>query len=170
MGKVQISAAPFFQTSPEGLEQASRFQDACYLHQSTLITASARRRYADLPEALAAAHALDDPGELRTHMHIPLVLSGGPGYISSRQQLDRGFWRVVADGMAPHAEVETYTFDVLPPELRGQSAVESIAGELSWVRRHLEAARGVPEPPAPSGSRASTKSPLSAATSCAQGP
>ncbi len=150
VGKIQISAAPFFQTSPEGLAQASRFQDGCYLHQSTLSTASGRRRYADLPEALAAARALGEPGELRTHMHIPLVLAGGPGYISSRQELGGAFWKIAAGGVAPHVEVETYSFDVLPPELRGQTAVESIVGELSWVRRHLEAAGGVLEPPTPS--------------------
>jgi len=151
VGKIQISAAPCFQTSPEGLAQASRFQDGCYLHQSTLITASARRRYADLPEALAAARALDEPGELRTHMHIPLVLAGGPGYISSRQGLGQAFWKIVAGGVAPHVEVETYTFDVLPPELRGQTAVESIAGELSWVRCQLAATGGIPAPSASSG-------------------
>jgi hypothetical protein len=34
-------------------------------------------------------------------------------------------------------EIETYTFDVLPDDLRGDDVVKSIAREYSWVLSQL---------------------------------
>ena len=139
--KIQVSAAPIFTTSPAGLERARSFIDPCYLHQSCLTGADGtQQRFPDLPEAIDAAAALANPGELRTHFHIPLCVAGGPGFRSTRDDLDVSFWQRVATGYAPHIEVETYTFAVLPPELRRLPVEENIAAELAWVRRAL--ARG----------------------------
>jgi hypothetical protein len=136
--KIQVSAAPIFATSPAGLERARSFIDPCYLHQSCLLGADGtQRRFPDLPEAIDAAAALADPGELRTHFHIPLCVASGPGFRSTRDDLDDRFWRQVATGHAPHLEVETYTFAVLPPELRSMPVAENIAAELTWVRQAL---------------------------------
>jgi hypothetical protein len=136
--KIQVSAAPIFATSPVGLERARSFIDPCYLHQSCLTEADGtRRRFLDLPEAIEAASALAGQGELRTHFHIPLCVADGPGFRSTRADLDAGFWRRVATGYAPHVEVETYTFAVLPPELRRMPVEENIAAELAWVRQAL---------------------------------
>jgi hypothetical protein len=37
-------------------------------------------------------------------------------------------------------EIETYTFDVLPPEVHPGDIVESIAAEYRWVLRQLDEA------------------------------
>jgi len=138
VSKIQVSAAPIFATSAEGLGRAREFIDACYLHQSYLTgLGEAGRRFPDLPEAIAAAEALASPGELRTHFHIPLVLAGATGFRSSRSELGSRFWGLVRSGASPHIEVETYTFGVLPPALRQVAVEESIAGELSWVAQGL---------------------------------
>jgi hypothetical protein len=42
-----------------------------------------------------------------------------------------------AQFVAPHLEVETYTCDVLPEELRRGSRADAIARELSWVLQEL---------------------------------
>ena len=39
--------------------------------------------------------------------------------------------------ISPHLEVETYTWDVLPPELRAIPVEEAIARELQWVEARL---------------------------------
>jgi hypothetical protein len=136
--KIQVSAAPIFATTPAGLECARTFIDPCYLHQSCLTGADGTlRRFPDLPEAIDAAATLAGAGELRTHFHIPLCVADGPGFRSTRATLDAGFWQQAATGYAPHLEVETYTFGVLPPELRNLPVEESIAAELAWVRRAL---------------------------------
>ena len=36
-----------------------------------------------------------------------------------------------------HLEMETYTWDVLPPELKSQSVVEQLAQEYEWTLREL---------------------------------
>ena len=41
--------------------------------------------------------------------------------------------------MAPHLEVETYTWNVLPADLRGSDMATDIARELAWVRSQLGA-------------------------------
>jgi hypothetical protein len=138
VAKIQLSAAPVFETSAAGLAGARSFIDPCYLHQSCLTCADGvSRRFGDLPEAIAAAEDLAEPGELRTHFHIPLVVAGGVGFRSSRSELGPGFWEQVRAGASPHLEAETYTFGVLPPALRGIPLEQSIAGELSWVRESL---------------------------------
>ena len=40
-------------------------------------------------------------------------------------------------GISTHLEVETYTWDVLPPHLRDRPIDEAIAAELSWVLERL---------------------------------
>ena len=37
----------------------------------------------------------------------------------------------------PHLEVETYTWDVLPAELRDRPVTDAIVRELEWVRAQL---------------------------------
>ena len=140
--KIQISAAPVFETTAAGLDRARGFIDPCYLHQSCLSTRTGlRQRYADLPEAIAAAGGMPEASELRTHFHIPLVLDAGAGFRSTRAELSRPFWRLAGSGRVPHLEVETYSFGVLPPELRQVSVEASLAGELAWVQRALAEAR-----------------------------
>jgi hypothetical protein len=41
--------------------------------------------------------------------------------------------------VSPHLEVETYTWDVLPAELRNGDVATNIARELQWVRTELGA-------------------------------
>lgn len=139
VAKIHVSAAPIFATTAMALEQARAFVDSCYLHQSCLASSAGQQRFPDLPEAIAAAAALAGEGELRTHFHIPLVVAGGPGFRSSRCELDTRFWEQVTAGAAAHVEVETYTFAVLPPELRRLPLVESLAAELAWTQRQLTA-------------------------------
>jgi hypothetical protein len=43
-------------------------------------------------------------------------------------------------GACAHLEIETYTFDVLPPEVHPGDIVESIAAEYRWVLGKLATA------------------------------
>ena len=47
------------------------------------------------------------------------------------------FAEAIRRGATEHAEIETYTFDVLPAELRTGGVTESIAGEYAWVMKHV---------------------------------
>ena len=44
--------------------------------------------------------------------------------------------------LCSHIEMETYTWEVLPPELKNRDVVDQLAGEYDWTLKHM-AARGL---------------------------
>jgi len=138
VAKIQVSAAPTCRTTPAALRQLRAFVDPVYLHQSCLRDArGGLRRFADLPEALAAAGDAGPECELRTHFHIPLCVAKAGSLGSTRRLLDRRFFDLVRGGASPHIEVETYTFDVLPEGLRRHGVDDNIVAELRWILAKL---------------------------------
>ncbi len=99
------------------------FADPIYLHQVT--ERGSGRTWPDLPEALAA----DGGGEeWRVHFHVPIFVERYGALQSTQEHLRRCIERV----QTSHLEIETYTWDVLPADLKA-SSVESIAREYEWV-------------------------------------
>ena len=121
VGKAQLSAAL---TVPAGAREELRaFADPIYLHQVT--EQGSLRTWPDLPEALAAGA---DGAEWRVHFHVPIFVERYGALESTQDHLRRCIKRV----RTPHLEIETYTWDVLPADLKA-SAVDSIAREYEWV-------------------------------------
>jgi sugar phosphate isomerase/epimerase len=121
VGKAQLSAALI--VPAEAHEELRAFADPIYLHQVT--ERGSKRTWPDLPEALA-----DDGGgdEWRVHFHVPIFVERYGALRSSQEHLERCIRRV----RTSHLEIETYTWDVLPRELKA-SSVDSIAREYEWV-------------------------------------
>ena len=122
-----------------------RFDDGVYLHQVVERRAGGELvRFLDLPEALAAREeadrAADDSGEWRVHCHVP-VFHGSPlGALATTQPvLVEMLAAQREEGVSTHLEIETYTWDVLPPELRDRGLDAAIAREIAWVREKLDA-------------------------------
>ncbi|HEX6277145.1 MAG TPA: hypothetical protein VFZ53_29090, partial [Polyangiaceae bacterium] len=145
--KIQLSAglrlAP---ATPAALAELRAFDDGVYFHQtvvgdaSELAPASRRlRRFVDLPEAFRAAEELGRGAEWRVHCHVP-VFHATLGAFTSTQD-DLGELLVFGAGLAPHLEVETYTFGVLPPAYRERPVADAIAAELEWVLATLASRR-----------------------------
>jgi sugar phosphate isomerase/epimerase len=121
VGKAQLSAALI--VPADAHEELRPFADPVYLHQVT--ERGSLRSWPDLPEAL------DDNGggdEWRVHFHVPIFVERYGALRSSQDHLERCIRRV----RTSHLEIETYTWDVLPPELKA-SSVDSIAREYEWV-------------------------------------
>jgi hypothetical protein len=128
--KVQISAALEVRGAPPAALAA--FVEPVYLHQVRGRTArGAPLAWRDLPEALAAWPP--DADTMRIHFHVPLFWNGDEPLFSTAHTLDDAFWSRARSGACPHLEIETYTFDVLPPPLRRNDVVDSIAREFEWV-------------------------------------
>ena len=140
--KLQLSSAlavPHMDAA--AAELLRRFDDGVYLHQVVEQGPDGLTRYLDLPEALAAWHADAAPGrEWRVHCHVPVFHDAPLGRFATTQPtlLDM-LARQCRDGISPHLEVETYTWDVLPPELRTGGLDAAISRELAWVRDRLVA-------------------------------
>jgi hypothetical protein len=73
------------------------------------------------------------------HCHVPIFLEGF-GALRSTQETLRDLLGLCRErDVSPHLEVETYTWDVLPAELRNGDVATNIARELQWVRTELGA-------------------------------
>jgi sugar phosphate isomerase/epimerase len=121
VGKAQLSAALI--VPADAHDQLRAFADPIYLHQVT--ERGSNRSWPDLTEALA-----DDGGgeEWRVHFHVPIFVERYGALRSTQEHLERCIRRV----RTSHLEIETYTWDVLPAELKA-SSVDSIAREYEWV-------------------------------------
>ena len=65
------------------------------------------------------------------HFHVPIFVERY-GELESTQDHLRAVLELVASGVTNHLEIETYTWDVLPADLKA-SPVDSIAREYEWV-------------------------------------
>jgi hypothetical protein len=78
-------------------------------------------------------------GEWRVHCHVPLFQSSFGALQSTQQPLADLLAVCRQRALAPHLEVETYTWDVLPQHMRDGDVGSDIARELTWVRSQLGA-------------------------------
>lgn len=146
VGKVQISSAivlPFDEKNADewsqALSQLRQTHESRYLHQTMIQpTNSEAIFFENLPDALKHLESsTPKSAELRAHFHVPIYLNTF-GYLHASQQAIReciDTCRQWSD--IQHYEVETYTWDVLPKELKVASLAEGIAEELRWFKEIL---------------------------------
>ncbi len=138
--KAQLSAALHAEHPhlPEVRDALAAFAEPRFLHQTRTRTAAGLRGTDDLPEALAGG-ALPEGAPWRSHFHVPLHAPPAPPLTSTLPVLHDALARLVG-GPAPlthHLEVETYTWQALPAELRPRNRsqlADGIAAELTLVR------------------------------------
>ncbi|ANS69230.1 hypothetical protein SLINC_7006 [Streptomyces lincolnensis] len=138
--KSQLSAALHAEHPhlPEVRAALAAFDEPRFLHQTRTATAAGLRGTDDLGEALRG-DSLPDASPWRAHFHVPLHAAPAAPLTSTLPVLKAALARLVG-GPRPltrHLEVETYTWQALPPELRprGRSQLaDGIAAELSLAR------------------------------------
>jgi hypothetical protein len=138
-----------------------KFADDIYLHQVIVRRADGSLlKYRDLGDALADAAAPEDgrapadvaaPGdgrapdgsEWRIHFHVPLHSSPTPLFDNTTDHL-MGVLDMLGSNpkMCSHLEMETYTWEVLPQELKSRDVVEQLVAEYDWTLSQL-AQRGL---------------------------
>jgi len=134
ISKVQLSAALSANSLPAGADALKPFVEPVYLHQvKGRGNDGARYSWYDLPDALAEVHDYPDIKELSVHFHVPLFFNMGGVLRSTADALTPEFFAELRRGETSHLEIETYTFDVIPPELHPGDVVKSIAHEYAWV-------------------------------------
>jgi sugar phosphate isomerase/epimerase len=140
VARIQLSAALRTTVSEDALQRLRAFIDPVYLHQTKIrLPRGQIAAYPDLTEATLDAAREQTDCELRTHFHVPLYFEGDGVLASTHTDLTPAFFEHVRARRIP-LEVETYTFDVLPPDLRAPTVVDSLVRELEWAFR---ATRGV---------------------------
>lgn len=152
IGKVQISnalRAPFAgkptAQKKQMRAQLEMFNEPRYLHQTTVGTDDGhalKSFYDDLADALADRKI--GGYEWRVHFHVPIHLES-IGLLSTTQTAITEFLAAIRpDDGIEHFEVETYAWNVLPPELQVPDLADGIAKELNWVREQAAAMAGKP--------------------------
>ncbi|MDG9695030.1 metabolite traffic protein EboE [Streptomyces mutabilis] len=138
--KAQVSAALHAEhpDRPGTREALAAFAEPRFLHQTRTLTAAGLRGTDDLAPALTGAR-LPAGSPWRSHFHVPLHAAPAPPLTSTLPVLRRAL-SVLVGGDRPltrHLEVETYTWQVLPPDARPRDAdglADGIAAELSLAR------------------------------------
>jgi sugar phosphate isomerase/epimerase len=137
VGKIQLSSALKVPLPADSAARAATalaltpFADSTYLHQVIQ-----RNRdesfvhYPDLPDALPGI-ADEDAAEWRVHFHVPIFVDRYATFGSTQDELRRVLTLARERRLTRHLEIETYTWDVLPPALKAD-LFESISREYAW--------------------------------------
>ncbi|WP_328421192.1 metabolite traffic protein EboE [Streptomyces sp. NBC_00443] len=138
--KSQLSAALHAENPhlPDVREALAAFDEPRFLHQTRTATAAGLRGTDDLGEALKG-DALPDASPWRAHFHVPLHAAPAAPLTSTLPVLKAALTRLVGGPhpLTHHLEVETYTWQALPAELRPRARsqlADGIAAELTLAR------------------------------------
>lgn len=128
LGKVQISSA--LRVRDPDRAMLERYCEPRYLHQVVIRNGEGGlSRYDDLPEALQTHEGEGE--EWRVHFHVPIFTGETESFGTTRFFIEEALPLLERDLLL---EVETYTWDALPPELRSDSVTTSIIREIRWLR------------------------------------
>jgi sugar phosphate isomerase/epimerase len=145
IGKVQISSALKIQIPPDVKERAelahrlAPFVDSPYLHQVIeRAELGSLRRYPDLIDALPSLEAFGER-EWRIHLHVPIFTERYESLYATQADTRAVLELFKKKPFSRHLEIETYTWSVLPPDLKSD-LTESIEREYRWALGHLKGA------------------------------
>ncbi|MGW3564019.1 metabolite traffic protein EboE [Streptomyces sp. NPDC000941] len=141
--KSQLSAALHAEhpDRPEVRAALAAFAEPRFLHQTRTVTTTGLSGTDDLDEAVGGS-ALPATAPWRSHFHVPLHAAPAAPLTSTLPVLRTALNRLVGgpQPLTRHLEVETYTWQALPPELRPRSRdrlADGIAAELALARDEL---------------------------------
>lgn len=151
ISKIHLSSALTVRPASDARGLLQPFLDPVYFHQ-VIEKRSGRplRRFRDLDAALEGSDSIGDPGsvEWRIHFHVPLHSPAVPPFgTTSDHLLGILDWLAEAPGRCSHLEMETYTWEVLPPSIKNRSVIAQLTGEYEWTLARLSE-RGIKRQPA----------------------
>ncbi|MEM9219775.1 MAG: metabolite traffic protein EboE [Cyanobacteria bacterium P01_F01_bin.150] len=142
IGKIQLSAAIQVKLPADAEKRGEigdrlrPFAESTYLHQVIeRYPDGSLHHYPDLPAALS--HLASTPAvEWRTHFHVPIFLKDYQAMESTQDHIQQLLLGLTERSQCRHLEIETYTWDVLPPDMKLDIST-SIQREYEWVLAQL---------------------------------
>ncbi|HEX6997376.1 MAG TPA: metabolite traffic protein EboE [Gammaproteobacteria bacterium] len=113
------------------------FADTVYLTQTVEKRDGKLTRYLNLEDAFAAWERDPGPREWRTHVHVPVFLDDLGEFRTTRFAIEDALKFHKKNKLSPQLEIETYTWDVLPPALKTGDIVDYVQREIEWVKSQL---------------------------------
>jgi sugar phosphate isomerase/epimerase len=138
ISKLHLSAALKMTPSDDTRAQLKQFEEDVYLHQVVeRMPDGSLVRHRDLDAVLST---VTEAEEWRIHFHIPLHSPDTDWFASTRDHIYGVLDLVKADpALCAHLEMETYTWEVLPAEMKNRDVVGQLAGEYDWTLAQLRA-------------------------------
>jgi hypothetical protein len=135
ISKLHLSSALRVQANAASRDALRAFADDTYFHQVIERMDDGKlKRYKDLDVALA--HGGDN--EWRIHFHVPLHSPPTKLFGNTADHLI-GVLDALRKNpqLCSHLEMETYTWEVMPAEMKNRDVVEQLVGEYDWTLKHL---------------------------------
>ena len=142
IGKIQISAAIQVKLPADVdkrsliAERLRPFAESTYLHQ--VIERQTDGTLHHYPDLVAALPHLEQSlaEEWRTHFHVPIFIRDYQILQSTQDDIATVLHLLKANNACSHLEIETYTWDVLPFEMK-LDLLTSIQREYEWILTEL---------------------------------
>jgi hypothetical protein len=142
ISKFHLSSALKVRPTRQAREALTAFVDDVYLHQVVVCRSDGQRIiYRDLDDALIVEPRDDETAsasEWRIHFHIPLH-SPAESLLDNTADHLLGVLDLLAaePNICSHLEMETYTWEVLPPEMKNRDVVAQLVSEYEWMLARL---------------------------------
>lgn len=135
--RAQISAAIVADSSQ--FETLAGFSNPVYLHQTHVYTKDGEKvaAFPDLSAEALAYLRRNRNLTAKVHCHVPLNWRGSAVFGSSAEEITDDFLAECRRHGAA-MEIETYTYEVLPGELRPPCIVQGIIAEEIWFKHRLQ--------------------------------
>ncbi|MBK7999516.1 MAG: metabolite traffic protein EboE [Verrucomicrobia bacterium] len=141
ISKIHLSNALKVRPTLDVRAALKSFADDIYFHQTIERRPSGEIfRYGDLDEALTTSVTEFPQAELewRIHFHIPLHARPTALFDTTADHLVGVLDEVKrTPSICSHFEMETYTWEVMPPELKKRNVVDQLVSEYEWTLAHL---------------------------------
>ncbi len=143
ISKLHLSSALKVQPSPQVRQALQSFVEGVYFHQVVSRSADGSIvRYKDLDVALNPGVVLPPllSDEWRIHFHVPLHSPPTELFGTTADHL-LGVLDILRDNPAlcSHLEMETYTWEVMPADMKNRNVVDQLVSEYEWTLKQLSA-------------------------------
>jgi sugar phosphate isomerase/epimerase len=136
--KLQEAAALHMpQVTQPIVDTLKRYSKTIYLTQTVEKKDGKLTRFLNLEDAFAAWEQDAGPREWRTHFHVPVFLDDLGPFRTTRFAIEEALRFHKQKPLSRQLEIETYTWDVLPENLKTGDVVDYVCRELEWVRGQL---------------------------------
>ena len=135
ISKLHLSSALKLQANRSTREALAAFADDVYFHQVIeRRDDGSLKRHKDLDVAMAQG----GDGEWRIHFHVPLHSPASKLFGNTSDHLVGVLDALEREPkLCSHLEMETYTWEVMPQEMKKRDVVEQLVGEYDWTLKHL---------------------------------
>jgi hypothetical protein len=142
ISKIHLSSALSVCPTREVRDALVAFADDIYFHQVLERRGAGLpiRRYRDLDVALGTFAGDPASVEWRIHFHVPLHSPPTKLFGNTSGHL-LGLLDILQEDptLCSHLEMETYTWEVMPPEMKNRSVVAQLVAEYGWTLGQLRA-------------------------------